>query len=449
VLVLAAALICGGPAQAAQAVDKYGEFIVLNALLWLPAYLENVDPELFRAAETLVQGQIEEDLGRGELLTLNHRWKAGSIVRFLPQASGVFDLPGAPAPRFAVTGDALDSPIIFNLDRISRPDSFGFEQAVRLWIHELGHKVNLDKTKSDQIAAEVGRRFGWQGTFENGLLLLNGTPFQTAALTPVSPVEKYFQIRTPNRVAVIHGNRLLDITVPLNAGIDSTIPPHKNYVEFTRIVTKSKKLGENHFSAEVRAFRQPRRQNQYALTDTSIGGSVRYHLEFRVQVLGGEPRVEVLRYEQARKILNVVPDAGLEILSLHREGRGISGRLAIKVTTENYHHGASYPVHRRAALLLKSGDRDIEVPLEIHADLRDRGWGSMPGEIHRTETVKHGNFTGELPADWPRDFEVTGMVDEFFGMGAYTTYAPIPMILTMDKPFKTGCEDDLLPVRAD
>ncbi len=446
----------------AQPVDKYGEFMVLNTLLWLPSHLEvermalemmDVPPKdrievigaLREAANSIIKSSVSEQIHRRPgWLVSTHDFKPESVVRFQHEASGVFNLPDAPAPRFAVTGDAIDSPVIFNLDRISDPRKFGFAQALRLWIHELGHKVIFDKSITDKIAAAFGREFGAQVVFENSLLLFNGTPFKLPGRDFFSPVQGLGPMRKWNRLAVIHGGRLNDLTTEFNDQLDRLARPLANHYEMDRILVNSKVLSPGHFTVDVLVFRKPKREEQYMVTD--LGGPHRFTAEFKIDFSNSQPRLEVLNYAEMRRQLKRLNEAGLEILKIEVQDGKIQGRLRLRLFTEKYFHAAGYPIHDRSRLILKSGTNTVEVPLDLRADMRDPGWGGMPAEIYTKETVKHGNFSGELPPGWPAEFEVIGLVDEFFGMGPLAVGYAFPMLVSMDRPFHfSNCEPSLLP----
>ncbi len=449
-------------AAGGQAVDKYGEFMVLNTLLWLPSYFAaeemalhmlKIPPQdhimviraLREAAVKILKSSVHEDIvQRLGGVAARHHFTAKSIVQFQREATGVFDLEGAPAPRYAVTGDAINSPIIFNLDRISNPQTFGYEQALRLWIHELSHKVNFDKALVDKTAADFGRLFGSQVELNNSFMLFNGTPFQLPGSDLISPVHSHYPTRKWNRLAVIHNQRLQDLTEPFNAQLDQLARSTANFFEVDRIVQNLKVNAAGNFTADILTFRYPKNQTQYMITD--LGGPHRFTVEIKMDYSAAEPRIKVLSYGEVRRQLQRAPDAGLEILDLTTEGSTIKGRLRIRVYTDQYWHGASYPTHYSARLLLKSGTNVSEVPLEIRANMSEKSWSSFPGEIFQTETLKHGRFSGELPRDWPAQFEVIGMVDEFFGMGSAAVGHTIPMLISMDQPFHyNGCEGNLLP----
>ncbi|MGZ3693226.1 MAG: hypothetical protein ACXWQO_03410 [Bdellovibrionota bacterium] len=152
---------------AVQPLEKPGEYLVQKAWARFSIELDKIyrhrEPLISKEETWLIEPMTDiNSFGRCE-------------IQFAQSTDPRLNLaPGEP-PRTASTKSTMDSPIVFNRDLINRPGQFAYADAVRMLVHELGHKVNTDisgqipnyQATVDRFAAKVASITASEDIFES------------------------------------------------------------------------------------------------------------------------------------------------------------------------------------------------------------------------------------------------------------------------------------------
>lgn len=152
----------------------YGEYLVAQTLKSLPDSLANYDYRFLTLPEE--KRKLLHNLYRLAIEVNERIYKGEELVFFKDGSDPIFQLSPEEPSRTAVTGTSIDTPVYFNLSRINDHDIFRYENAVSLWIHELGHKIDPKPAQSeiDAFAAELASFYSDRDQFyslEGGLHL--------------------------------------------------------------------------------------------------------------------------------------------------------------------------------------------------------------------------------------------------------------------------------------
>lgn len=426
-------LIRVAPQAPAEALNSPGEILLRQSLIWLPAYLAKREEDLKYFGKTEKAGlfrrlrkaalavrelaldpnpAVHED----DLVTYGLPWREPGLVRFLPESSGAFRLPHETHIRDAVTGDAEDSEILFNRDRIA---GLAFGDALRLWVHEVGHKVraadpSVTQEAVDEAAAEIARLFAGQsywserGPAGSRLLVTNGVPYTS----PVTFQQGfgYLNSRHPSYLVLEAEGRFYDVSAGFDAELDEFRTPYTTHWETVRWIRNVRWLAADEAVLDMETFRFPKNLSRYLQTD--LGGPFRKLAHVRFS--GG--KIEVLTYKEAWPLPQVADDASVSFRDLKVEDGKITGYLDLHVRTERFHHAASYPDHE-AYLLVYANGQSLRVPVNVRA-IDYRVWGRLPGEIHKQELTKPGRMEAAWPEGAGDELEITGVIDRFFVLGS-------------------------------
>lgn len=450
--------VCADP----QPTDKYGEFIIQYALLWLPEYLrqtyEQTDPfleEMARIASEIRKVSITENpIPKPNFYEFYYTWRSGSLVKFLPESSGEFKIPGSPTNRVAVTGDAMDSEILFNLDKISDRTQFSYEDALALWVHEIGHKYKAKRNltaderinvqaKIDNLASALAKNYSRHAVVESGpLLAFNGSIYGHWERRS-SLIVGYYESRLPNRLFYAQGNDLIDLSHVLNRELDRFGPRVNSFQTMRRIreIQIWKTEGDVIY-ARIRYFVNTRPLDPYKVhsnTDTSS------HLPFYADVIVRDGSIKVWRCHPDEPDLKRAEDAELELPYFEvKEDGTFRAEFHLTVSTNRYFHSSGFPASSNDKLLFLMNGNVVQVPIQMHMNLEDQSWSKMPAEAYQTTMLKRARVGGKLPDGWRDGFQVIGYLGRFFDLH-YRTGEAQPLAVSMKNRLraKAGCEGEL------
>lgn len=473
------------PQAYAEPIENYGESVITQALIWLPSdlqtqardldflwtegYLKTDPTETIRRLELFAKtAQVVADLNLDTkvlrspegLFQYSFRLKKNARVRFVPEVSGKFALFADPSLRAtAATGTAVDSRVYFNLDRISDPEVFTLEAAVRLWVHEIGHKVRpknpeLTQADVDEIAVILAKTVKLQQKWmpvqagePAGLLVLNGKPVEKGGLHFYGPIQRQHG-RAPTFIAWQEGARLWDISLSVERELDDFRGPYLKHFEILRHVNSIQVLhasaAEVEMLLDIDVFRDPVDWNHYELT--SMGGPYRKLAHVRIRRHShAAPDVEVLSYQDSLPPPERVDDATLHVTSFQLEPNGdFHGELEVHTRTERFFGMISYPLDSGTSLLIFAQGQSVPVPI----DLKPYGdfWHNFPSEIYQKDIIKRARFSGQLPENVTAPFEILGWLAHHTRLGGgydYDQFRPRLVIVAEPQVVEATCETAL------
>lgn len=387
----------------------------------------------------------------------NVNWRSDGVVKFADGNTQIFKLPSQSEIRDAVTGDEIESPIIFNLTRLSNAHNFTYADALSLWVHELGHKVraqNPDFTLSeiDDLAIQIkfyfGKQHRWSEPNEDGLqfLTIDG-PSRYRRQEEGYPPYPIFPGQMPSALFIKQGDSYFDLGDSIDFQLDMRVSKHQNHYEQVRVFKNFSWISKSEFILDIDTYVMPGDYNKPQF-QTDIGGP------YPKRVVGTiDPttfQIHVHEYQTVDPLPERAWDAAVEFEHIKWEKNGNFIILAkIHTRTERFFFAPTYPDDHNLKLLLQSGAQTQRVPvymkaIPLHAD----GWGDMPEDAYKKERSLQielkGNFT-DLNMKSPI---VTGVIARFLKLGINypETWDESMKLVIAQKPlaFTTPCESSLL-----
>ena len=441
---------------------KYGEFVVQYALLWLPEYFSlQYDPnnrflrEMESIAREVRKLSIDETrIPKGDFNENHYSWKRNTLVQFLPESSGRFVIKGTPTMRVAVTGDAVDSKIIFNRDKISDRKQFTYEDAIVFWVHEIGHKYiarhklwgekkREAQAKIDDLASYMGKRFARFAVVESGpLIAFNGAPYGHWRHDS-SLIYGLMHSREPNKLFVIDGDQLTDMTPVWDREMDRwTLSHYRNSWQMRRHIREIQIWGSNPGEIRARIRFYVNRRTLHEMK-SYLGTDMGVHFPHVADILIRDGTVRVWNSREDRPDMKRAEDAEIELPYFKVDSDGyFVAELHMNLTTTHNHHAVVYPVNENAKLMFVVNGESKEVEVTTYANLNDKAWWKMPHELYKTPMFKRARLEGKMPAGWENGFEVVGMIDNFFALGYQN--GSEPMFVALKSPLRGSvCENEI------
>lgn len=432
-------ILCAGFCQGLQAEpNSRPEFLLRKAARFLPEYLQ-LYHEHFAENRPLVS----------ELTALAYELSYGQQeqLKFVTDQSIEFTLPGESIPRDAVTASTATDPIFFNLPRLIAKSDFTYESALRLLVHELGHKVKLvmspppSQDEIDQLAVKLSTFFSRQAFEDQSFLIVNGPSY-------LEPFSLLHQIKNSGFLTFTNSKgQFFDLTVDLFKQIEDLLPQRRAWIDRNRSLRQIewlKPLAEGTFHGlfQVVAVRQSKDPSFALVSDVSITHS--YQAEFELNPQTSPPQLKLLSYKPIEKPLRRVPDARLFLKNVSQNSKGhLEGDLDLQVNTEFNFHSGQVPEHRSMELILFYNGQSLHVPITLHP-AETKSWYQFPGEIYKTLTHKEGRFTAQLPAQIPKQFDIVGATDLFFELGGRGPGFAQPRLIRLDQTVHVTSCDGLL-----
>ncbi len=444
--------------------ELYAEVIMRTALVWLPSYIESrssserilnkmapdrfpLDPKVQENWERLSEVAVavqklaldepqyilsyvpkiptQENDRFNNAVSYRFSWRPNGIVQFLKGDSPLFHLKNHAEIRDAVTGDEIDSAIVFNSTRLSDPAKFSYADALRLWIHELGHKVrakwpDVKTSEIDQLAVSLSRHFGGQSLFSEPnqkgerVFVINGPPQDYPLGRLQTSLFKYHLSQKPLAIYLESKGGLINLGDTLEVKMNESKRPHVNHFEIERAVYSVQWKTEDTLEFSMNIQREPENYLRYLQTD--LGGPHRRRVLVKLHRGSAEP-VELLSADPMAPVLQRATDASAKILSLEvNSNRRISGEIEITTHTEKFFHAPGYPTSE-AELLVWAHGRSFRIDVEMTAMDDSLGWHGMPAEVYKKTLVKRARLEGELPSEIDSDFDVEGLISRFLVLG--------------------------------
>ncbi len=416
--------------NSASAGVPYGPYIVLKSAYWLPDYLDaalrvhgylgeraqNVREVYRRRVELLIAiNQVAEEFRRSHL----------NRIEFKQGGDDLFNLPGRP-PRMAVTGTSLGSKVIFNLGLISDPGRFGLNDALGLWVHELGHKLKagrFSQEEIDQAAAFVADHFINQMQIveisDLKFLVINPVPYKLEGMSSTTAFPEMHKTVNPI-LALLKDEHITDLGDELGKQLDTFAPPSSNRFESRRAVTELVLLKDTQdeidLMLELRTSRQIKDPfRSFSMDDFGTNFIRSARLRLKKDLKAG--RLEVIQYVDAPLWRPRIRDAEAEFVgpSISLDRRFLQFTLNLLLKNQTHFHAAGYPDSRFTVHALLDGE-PIRLKAKVHYTETGR-IGAAPDEIHQQETFKRGRVTIDLFDVKGSELELIGMQDRFFTLG--------------------------------